>query len=116
MLFRNNPHTMTDDELAVWATRLIELRVPESEMLDYKAELDLENHSKSSRAELAKDLSSFANERGGVYSCTVYRRMLLARSRFPSHWINAASSSWPTHPSDWRTSFLAVFLRTCRNS
>lgn len=55
---------MSDDELCEWASHLIKIRVPESSSLDYKAKISLEGQT--NRIELAKDVSSFANERGGM--------------------------------------------------
>ncbi|MCX6344607.1 MAG: ATP-binding protein [Armatimonadetes bacterium] len=55
---------MTDQELADWIRSLITEREPESLRLDYKATLSL--HKDKDKKELAKDVSSFANEQGGT--------------------------------------------------
>ena len=55
---------MSDEELAAWVVDLITRKAPESDTLDYKKQLSL--HSKEDRVEFGKDVSSFANERGGV--------------------------------------------------
>jgi hypothetical protein len=59
-----DPRAMSDAELVAWAQALIEQRAPESETLDYKATLQLDKTK--SRVELGKDVTSFANQRGGV--------------------------------------------------
>lgn len=64
MSFPKNPRLMSDDELCGWARALIERQAPESSVLDYKAEINLEKTTE--RVELAKDVSSFANEFGGT--------------------------------------------------
>jgi hypothetical protein len=55
---------MTDENLLAWVRARIEERTPESDMLDYKSTLEL--GTRQSKLELAKDVSSFANERGGL--------------------------------------------------
>jgi hypothetical protein len=64
MQFPKHPQLMTDDELCDWLRSLIERKAPESSSLDYKAEIHLDG--KKNRIELGKDVSSFANEGGGV--------------------------------------------------
>lgn len=64
MRLPRNPHLMTDDELAGWARDLIARRAPESDALDYKRTIKVD--SRSDRVEVAKDITSFANEHGGV--------------------------------------------------
>jgi len=59
-----DPRAMLDDELAAWVRDVINRRTPESEMLDYKHTVDVDG--RRARLELAKDASSFANDRGGV--------------------------------------------------
>src|SRR5437588_10731223 len=59
-----DPRAMTDQELAAWVCDAITRRTPESEMLDYKRTLNVEG--RPARVELGKDVSSFANDRGGV--------------------------------------------------
>lgn len=59
-----HPRLMNDDELCDWVKSLIERRAPESSSLDYKAQISIENKTK--RIELCKDVSSFANEGGGI--------------------------------------------------
>jgi len=57
--------SMSDDELCDWASFLINRRAPESSSLDYKADISpLERQS--DKIELAKDVSSFANQTGGI--------------------------------------------------
>jgi hypothetical protein len=60
-----DPRAMSDDELVTWITDLIARRTEESPTLDYKAEFGDLSQTKVKR-ELAKDVSSFANEGGGV--------------------------------------------------
>ena len=57
--------SMSDDELCDWASSLINRRAPESSSLDYKADISFLD-KQSDKVELAKDISSFANETGGV--------------------------------------------------
>jgi len=64
MPFTKNPRLMADGELCDWARALIERQAPESSVLDYKAEINLQKTSE--KVELAKDVSSFANEYGGT--------------------------------------------------
>ncbi len=60
----DNPQLMNPEELNRWVRSLIERRAPESAWLDYKADLRLDGRRE--RVELAKDVSSFGNERGGT--------------------------------------------------
>jgi len=64
MSFPKDPRLMVDEELCAWANALIERQAPESSMLDYKARIAIEKTNE--RIELAKDVSSFANESGGT--------------------------------------------------
>jgi hypothetical protein len=64
MLFNRDIRRMTDPELSVAVKSLIAAREPESLRLDYKETLDISKES--GKKELAKDVSSFANEQGGV--------------------------------------------------
>jgi hypothetical protein len=59
-----HPDTMTDEELQEWMLRLVRLREEESLFLDYKQTVSTD--TRSDKREIAKDVSSFANERGGV--------------------------------------------------
>lgn len=59
-----HPKLMSDDELCDWTKSLIERCAPESSTLDYKAEISI--NGKTNRIELGKDVSSFANEGGGI--------------------------------------------------
>lgn len=61
MLAGKDPRRMTDAELSAWIRNLIDTGEPESIRLDYKEKLNLKD-----RKELAKDISSFANEQGGM--------------------------------------------------
>jgi hypothetical protein len=56
---------MTAEELADQVITCIQERMPESDSLDYKATLNIGN-KQAERVELAKDVSSFANEFGGT--------------------------------------------------
>lgn len=69
MLPPRNPQTMADEEFIAWVRDLIQKRAPESDRLDYKETLKIEK--KGERLEIAKDISSFANERGGTVICGV---------------------------------------------
>ena len=64
MILSKHPKLMDDTELESAIKGIIEQRYPESHTLDYKAEISLEGQQK--RIELAKDISSFANESGGI--------------------------------------------------
>ena len=64
MLFQKDPRLMSDDELCDWAKSLIDRRAPESSCLDYKETISIQ--SDKNRIEIARDVSSFANENGGV--------------------------------------------------
>lgn len=59
-----DPRAMSDEELSGWVRALIERRAPESDTLDYKKIIKVD--TRQLKLELAKDVSSFANERGGV--------------------------------------------------
>ncbi len=58
------PQLMTEDELLAWVRDTIRRQTPESDQLDYKAAISIGRREE--RIELARDVSSFANERGGV--------------------------------------------------
>lgn len=64
MRLDSNMRHMTDGELSAAIRNLIDTREPESIRLDYKEKLNLGKDS--DRRELAKDVSSFANEQGGM--------------------------------------------------
>lgn len=64
MILPKHPKLMNDAELCDWIKALIERKAPESTFLDYKAEISIKK--KTSRVEIGKDISSFANERGGI--------------------------------------------------
>ena len=55
---------MSDQELCEWTIDLIRRRAPESDFLDYKEWSGITQRTE--RIEAAKDISSFANERGGL--------------------------------------------------
>src|SRR4051794_28801489 len=57
-----HPDTMSDNDLRAWLAHLVNDHVPESKYLDYKREVDV----RKDRKEIAKDVSSFANEYGGT--------------------------------------------------
>jgi hypothetical protein len=59
-----HPRLMSDDELCNWVKSLLKRQAPESRFLDYKAKISTE--SQRDKIELCKDVSSFANEGGGV--------------------------------------------------
>jgi len=59
-----HPRLMNDDELAECVRSLIERKAPESGTLDYKANISI--RSEKEKIEIAKDITSFANEKGGV--------------------------------------------------
>lgn len=63
-MFTRDISRMTDTELSAHVRNLIETRQPESLYLDYKEALDVTKQS--GKKELAKDISSFANEQGGA--------------------------------------------------
>lgn len=60
----HHPRTMSDEELSGWVRGLIERQTPESDTLDYKRTVNVA--SRQHKLELAKDVSSFANQSGGV--------------------------------------------------
>lgn len=55
---------MTPEELADFVRKLIVERWPESDSIDYKYAIN--SGTQTGRLELAKDISSFANELGGT--------------------------------------------------
>ncbi len=56
---------MGSEELSQWVRRLVDSQVPEGLLLDYKAKpYDLSRNEE--KAELAKDVTSFANTQGGA--------------------------------------------------
>jgi hypothetical protein len=59
-----HPKLMSDQELCDLIESWIRLKVPESNELDYKESISVA--SRKEKFELGKDISSFANERGGV--------------------------------------------------
>ena len=63
MRFPKPPQLMTPEELSNFVRRLVQERQPESDSLDYKMFANTE--TRKDRLELAKDISSFANELGG---------------------------------------------------
>jgi hypothetical protein len=64
MILPKHPDLMSDEDLSEWVHRLVSLKTPESIFLDYKETISTD--SRSDKREIAKDVSSFANERGGV--------------------------------------------------
>ncbi len=62
--FETDPNLMTEADLLAWVTRAVESKTPESVTLDYKQDINIT--SKEGKVELAKDVTSFANEVGGV--------------------------------------------------
>jgi len=64
MLLPKHPDLMSDEELREWVRGLVARETPESIFLDYKQ--TIATRSRSDKCEIAKDVSSFANERGGV--------------------------------------------------
>jgi hypothetical protein len=64
MILPRHPDLMSDPELGEWVHRLVTQKEPESIFLDYKE--TIATNSRSDKREIAKDVSSFANERGGV--------------------------------------------------
>lgn len=63
-MYLPNIRTIGDVALAHWIHQQITDRVPESLICDYKEDLDIS--SESAKKELAKDVSGFANEIGGI--------------------------------------------------
>jgi hypothetical protein len=64
MILSRHPDLMSDDELRDWLIGLVSQQTPESIFLDYKETIATD--SRSDKQEIAKDISSFANERGGI--------------------------------------------------
>lgn len=64
MPFPKSPHLLSPEELTTSIRGLINEEWPESDILDYKAALNYSQ--RKDRIELAKDVSSFANEVGGT--------------------------------------------------
>ena len=64
MLFSRHPRLMNDIELCNWVTSLVSRKTPESYYLDYKASISI--NKRNEKIELCKDITSFANEGGGV--------------------------------------------------
>ena len=63
-MLQHHPDQMTDDELGAWLRRLVDTAEPEGIRLDYKQEI--KTNSTSEKRELAKDITSFANEIGAM--------------------------------------------------
>lgn len=63
-MFRKHPSQYTDDELRVEVKRVVDEQVQEGKRLDYKQSVSLK--TRTDRREVAKDISSFANEIGGA--------------------------------------------------
>jgi hypothetical protein len=55
---------MSEADLSKWVLDIITRRVPESDTIDYKAMIEVD--TRPQKLELVKDVSSFANERGGT--------------------------------------------------
>ncbi len=64
MILPKHPDLMSDRELEEWIISQVNLKTPESIFLDYKQTIATD--SRSDKREIAKDVSSFANERGGI--------------------------------------------------
>lgn len=64
MIFSRHPKLMNDNDLCTWLISLIERKAPESDCLDYKASISINNQKE--KIELCKDITSFANENGGA--------------------------------------------------
>ena len=64
MIVPKHPDLLSDQELSEWVHNLVTQKQPESIFLDYKETVT--TNSRSDKREIAKDVSSFANERGGV--------------------------------------------------
>lgn len=64
MILPRHPDQMSDSDLQGWVHGLIDRETPESIFLDYKQTAN--TATRSEKREIAKDVSSFANERGGV--------------------------------------------------
>jgi predicted HTH transcriptional regulator len=64
MILPKHPDVMSDEDLGDWVLRLVSRKTPESIFLDYKKTVTTD--SRSDKCEIAKDASSFANERGGI--------------------------------------------------
>ena len=60
-MLTRHPDQYTDEELEAWVRHLVDEQVSEGPRLDYKETIDLND-----KRELAKDISSFANEIGGT--------------------------------------------------
>lgn len=63
-MFTKDIRRLSESELSEFVRWLIESKEPESLYLNYKEALDVTKDS--GKKELAKDISSFANEQGGV--------------------------------------------------
>ena len=63
-MLQHHPDQMTDVELDAWVRRLVDTAEPEGIRLDYKQEI--KTNSAGEKRELAKDITSFANEIGGT--------------------------------------------------
>ena len=59
-----HPDQLSNDDIDAWIRRLVDAQEPEGALLDYKQEIKL--GSQTERRELAKDITSFANEIGGT--------------------------------------------------
>jgi hypothetical protein len=66
-MLEKHPDTMTSEELYEKINSWVRTKTPESIFLDYKRELNFDTNKE--KIELAKDVSSFANTKGG---CLIY--------------------------------------------
>jgi hypothetical protein len=64
MILPRHPDLMSNEDLERWVLGLVSSKQPESIFLDYKETIATD--SRSDKREVAKDVSSFANERGGA--------------------------------------------------
>ena len=89
MILPKHPDLMSDDELREWVLELVARETPESIFLDYKQ--TVATKSRSDKREIAKDVSSFANERGGVVLYGVSQKERDSGEPIPAEPIGMAS-------------------------
>ncbi|MBI2847006.1 MAG: ATP-binding protein [Chloroflexi bacterium] len=65
-MLRKHPDQYEDRELKALVRHLVDEKVSEGPTLDYKETIDLDSQNNKGKLEAAKDISSFANEKGGT--------------------------------------------------
>jgi len=112
-LLPKHPDQLTDEDLDAWISSLVDQQAAEGPILDYRQTLNLSTPGE--KRELAKDVTSFANELSGTLVYGV-----------PESQINSASApvpgrpygmeSLPGLPEAIENTLFRLFRRCCRRS